>query len=71
MHLRIIISALLYLLHFLLLHKSSVYPHFVYILFEECSDDETMNIVLRNISTLRKGVHWMRLHHPREKSRAF
>ena len=41
MHLCIIISALLYLLHFLSLHKSLVYPTFVYILYDECSEDVT------------------------------
>ena len=41
MHLYIIISALLHLLHFLSLHKSLVYPPFVYILYDECSEDVT------------------------------
>ena len=41
MDLGIIISALLYLPHFLTLHKSLVYPPFVYILYGECSEDVT------------------------------
>ena len=41
MHLCIIIAALLYLLHFLSLHKSLVYPPFVYILYDEYSEDVT------------------------------
>ena len=41
MHLCIIISALLYLIHFLSLHKSLVYPPSVYILYDECSEDVT------------------------------
>ena len=39
MHSWIIITALLYLLHFLSLHKSLFYPPFVYILYDECSED--------------------------------
>ena len=35
----IIISALLYLLHLLSLHKSLVYPAFIYILYDEFSKD--------------------------------
>ena len=30
-----------YLFHFLSLHKSLVYPAFVYILYDECSEDMT------------------------------
>ena len=41
MHFCIIVSTLLYLLHFLSLHKSLVYPPFVYILYDECTDDVT------------------------------
>ena len=41
MHLCIIIPALLYLLHFLSLHKSLVYPPFVYILYDKYSEDVT------------------------------
>ena len=41
MHLCIIATALLYLLHFLSLHKSLVYPPFVYILYDDCSEDLT------------------------------
>ena len=43
MHLCIIISALLYLLHLvsLQLHKSLVYPSSVYILYDEYSEDVT------------------------------
>ena len=41
MHLCIIISILLYLIHFLSLHKSLVYPPSVYILYEEFSEDVT------------------------------
>ena len=37
----IIISALLYLLHLLSLHKLLVYPPFLYILHVECSEDVT------------------------------
>ena len=33
------ISALLYLIHFLSLHKSLFYPPSVYILYEECTED--------------------------------
>ena len=36
-----IISAVLYLLHFLSLRKSLVYPPFVYILYDECSENVT------------------------------
>ena len=32
-------SALLYLLHLLLLHKSLVYPPFIYASYDECSDE--------------------------------
>ena len=41
MYLCFIISALLYLLHFLLLHKSLVYPPSVHILYDECNEDVT------------------------------
>ena len=41
MHLCMITSALLYLLPFLSLHKSLVYPPFVYILYDQCSEDVT------------------------------
>ena len=41
MHLCIIISALLYLLHFLSLQKSLAYLPFVYILYIECNEDVT------------------------------
>ena len=41
MYLSIIISALLYLLSFISLHKSLFYPPFVYILYGECSEDVT------------------------------
>ena len=41
MHLCIIITALLHLFHFLSLHKSLVYSPFVYILYDECSEDVT------------------------------
>ena len=37
----IILSALLYLLHFLSLQKSLVYPPFVYILHDKCSENVT------------------------------
>ena len=37
----IIISVLLFLLHLLSLHNSLVYPPFVCILYDECSEDET------------------------------
>ena len=41
MNIYIIISAFSYLLHFLSLHKSLVYPPFVYILYNEYSEDVT------------------------------
>ena len=41
MRLCIIISVLLYLIHFLPLHKSLVYPPSVYILYDECREDVT------------------------------
>ena len=37
----IIISVLLYLLHFLSLHKSLIYSTFIYVLYDECSEDVT------------------------------
>ena len=41
MHLCIIISALFYLIHFLSMHKSLVYPPSVHILYDECNEDVT------------------------------
>ena len=41
MHLCIIAATLLYLLHLLSTHKSLVYPPFVYILYDDCSEDLT------------------------------
>ena len=41
MHLCIIMSALLYLIQFLPLHKSLVHPPSVCILYDECSEDAT------------------------------
>lgn len=38
----IVTSALLYLIHLLSLHKSFVYPPFVYILYDECNEDMTV-----------------------------
>ena len=35
----IIISALLYLFHLLLLNKSLTYPPFIYIFYDECNED--------------------------------
>ena len=35
----IITAVLLYLVHLLSLHKSLVYPTFMYILYDECSED--------------------------------
>ena len=37
----IIISTLLYLLHLLSLHKSLIYPPFVFILYDKCIEDVT------------------------------
>ena len=44
-----------YLLHFLSIHKLLVYPPYQ----------------LQNISDITEGVHWVQLHHSREKSRPF
>ena len=37
----IVISTILYLIYLLSLHKSLVYPPFVYILYDECNEDMT------------------------------
>ena len=41
LRLRICVSAFLHLINLLSLHKSLVYPPFVYILYDECSEDVT------------------------------
>ena len=64
MHLRIMISALLHLLHFVSLYSSLVYPPFVCIFHGKCSEDVTEVTVLRNISGVTDRVHWVQLHRP-------
>ena len=68
----IIISALLYLIPLLSLHQLLVYPPFLYIF---CMLNVVKmwqgNIVLRNISGVTEGVHWVPLRYPREKNCPF
>ena len=70
MHLCIIISAFLYLIHFLSLHKSLV----IHILYIFCMMNVVRmwqeNIVLWNISGITQG-HWVWLYCPQEKVALF
>ena len=55
----IIISAVLYMVHLLLLYKSLVCPHFIYILYDECSDNvrgdyTSAKYTMGNYETLEK-----------------
>ena len=44
-----VVSALVDLFQLLLLHKSLVYPLFLHILYDECTEDVRRDIVLRNM----------------------
>ena len=59
-----------YLLHFLSLHKSLVYPPFIFCMMNVVRIWQG-NMVLQNISDVTQGVHWVQLYHPQEKSCPF
>ena len=48
---------------------------FILLLYIFCMINVVMiwqgNLVLRNVSEVTEGIHWVQLHHPREKSRPF